>query len=81
MRAIGQIPVHRGNENGLLGITLDPDFRINHWIYLFYSAPSPEVQHVSRFTIGADGNVDMASEKVLLRSRTSGSSAATRRDR
>ena len=26
IRTIGTIPVHRGNENGLLGITLDPDF-------------------------------------------------------
>ncbi|PSL02756.1 glucose/arabinose dehydrogenase [Haloactinopolyspora alba] len=60
-----QIPVHRGNENGLLGIALDPDFETNQWLYLFYSAPSPQVQHVSRFTV--DGNtLDMASEKVLL---------------
>ena len=64
---VGTIPVHRGNENGLLGITLDPGFATNRWIYLFYSAPTPEEQHVSRFTLAADGSVDMASEKVLLR--------------
>ena len=29
VRTIGTIPVHRGNENGLLGITLDPDFETN----------------------------------------------------
>ena len=59
------IPVHRGNENGLLGIAVDPDFETNHWIYLFYSAPSPEVQRVARFTV--DGaTVDLASEQVLL---------------
>ena len=67
VRAIGQIPVHRGNENGLLGITLDPNFKVNHWLYLFYSAPTPEEQHISRFTIAPDGTIDMASEKVLLR--------------
>ena len=62
---IAQIPVHRGNENGLLGIALDPRFETNRWVYLFYSAPSPEVQRVARFTL--DGNsLDMASEKVLL---------------
>jgi len=38
VRSVGQIPVHRGNENGLLGITLDPNYKVNHWIYLFYSA-------------------------------------------
>jgi cytochrome c len=64
---VGTIPVHRGNENGLLGITLDPGFATNRWIYLFYSAPTPEEQHVSRFTLASDGTVDMASEKVLLR--------------
>ncbi|MDA0180072.1 ThuA domain-containing protein [Solirubrobacter phytolaccae] len=67
VRTVGTIPVHRGNENGLLGIALDPGFATNKWIYLFYSAPSPEEQHVSRFTIGANGNVDLASEKVLLK--------------
>ena len=29
--------------------------------------PTPEEQHVSRFTLAADGTIDMASEKVLLR--------------
>ena len=67
VRTVGTIPVHRGNENGLLGIALDPGFATNKWLYLFYSAPTPEEQHVSRFTVGEDGNIDMASEKVLLR--------------
>ena len=67
VRTVGTIPIHRGNENGLLGIALDPNFATNKWLYLFYSAPSPEEQHVSRFTIGADGNIDMASEKILVR--------------
>ncbi len=50
IRTVGTIPVHRGNENGLLGIALDPNFATNKWMYLFYSAPTPEEQHVSRFT-------------------------------
>ena len=37
---IGTIPVHRGNENGLLGIALDPGFATNKQLYLFYSVPS-----------------------------------------
>jgi cytochrome c len=59
------IDVHRGNENGLLGIALDPDFATNQWMYLFYSAPEKEVQRIARFTV--DGNaLDLASEKILL---------------
>ncbi|HET9508760.1 MAG TPA: ThuA domain-containing protein, partial [Gaiellaceae bacterium] len=68
---IGQIPVHRGHENGLLGITLDPNFETNRWLYLFYSAPPQQgptgFQHVSRFTLDANGDLSMASEVVLLR--------------
>src|SRR5215210_3546455 len=36
---------------GLLGITLDPDFSSNHYVYVFYTARSPTVHNrVSRFT-------------------------------
>jgi cytochrome c len=66
VRAIGQIAVHRGNENGLLGITLDPDFETNRQLYLFYSAPSPEIQRISRFTLATDGTLDMSSERRIL---------------
>jgi cytochrome c len=70
-RVIGTIPVHRGNENGLLGLALDPSFASNRHLYVFYSAPPQEgptgVQHVSRFTLKANGDLDMASERVLLR--------------
>ena len=71
VRTVGTIPVHRGNENGLLGIALDPNFSQNNHLYLFYSSLPQDgptgYQHVSRFTLGSDGNVDMASEKMLLR--------------
>ncbi|MBE2315747.1 ThuA domain-containing protein [Solirubrobacter sp. CPCC 204708] len=66
VRVIGTIPVHRGNENGLLGIALDPSFSVNRWMYLFYSVPSPEIQRVSRFTVAPDGSLDLSSEKKLL---------------
>ena len=46
VQTVATIPVHRGNENGLLGITLDPNFDTNHHLYLFYSPPTPEVQRV-----------------------------------
>ncbi|GAB3171622.1 hypothetical protein GCM10027059_40140 [Myceligenerans halotolerans] len=62
---VAEIPVHRGNENGLLGIALDPDFAANQWLYLFYSAPEPEVQRIARFTVDGE-SLDMTSEKILL---------------
>ena len=60
---IATIPVHRGNENGLLGITLDPNFDTNNHLYLFYSRPSPEVQRISRFTVSGNTLTD---ERPLL---------------
>jgi glucose/arabinose dehydrogenase len=59
---------------GLLGITLDPNFSTNHYVYVFYTATSPTVHNrVSRFT--ADGDVAVAgSQKVLLNLPTLGTS-------
>ena len=62
----GHINVETFIEDGLLGITLDPGFATNNWLYLFYSpAGSSAEQHVSRFTLTGDF-IDMASEKILL---------------
>lgn len=62
----GVIPVATEFEDGLLGITLDPDFETNQWIYLFYSpAGSDSKQHVSRFTMIGD-QIDISSEKLIL---------------
>jgi glucose/arabinose dehydrogenase len=59
---------------GLLGITLDPDFSSNHYVYVFYTATSPTVHNrVSRFT--ASGDVAAAaSEKVIIDLPTLGAS-------
>ncbi|MEM8485586.1 MAG: PQQ-dependent sugar dehydrogenase [Bacteroidota bacterium] len=58
--------VHYGHEDGLLGLTLDPDFVQNSWIYLFYSPADDEPrQRVSRFTFTGT-TIDLASEKVLI---------------
>ncbi|GAB3752828.1 PQQ-dependent sugar dehydrogenase [Spirosoma pomorum] len=54
--------------NGLLGMTIDPDFSKNRYLYFFYTAATGE-QHkqlISRFTIGTDGGLDLASEKVII---------------
>jgi glucose/arabinose dehydrogenase len=61
-------------SRGLLGITLDPNFSSNHYVYIFYTARSPTVHNrVSRFT--ASGDVAVAgSEKVIFELPTLGTS-------
>lgn len=63
---LAQLNVYNGEEDGLLGIALDPDFDTNHWIYLFYS-PTGSIakQHLSRFTL-AGNQLQLASEIVVL---------------
>jgi cytochrome c len=56
-----------GFGNGLLGVTLDPDYEKNNYIYFFYTPDTkPAHQNVSRFKIGKDNVLDLKSEKVLL---------------
>jgi cytochrome c len=56
-----------GFGNGLLGLTLDPDYEKNNFIYFFYTPNKmPARQNVSRFKIGKDNVLDISSEKVLL---------------
>ena len=54
--------------NGLLGITIDPDFANNNFLYFFNTAEKngQTQQHISRFKVGADGMLDLASEKVII---------------
>lgn len=74
----GTIPVladsplkHGSDDNGLMGIAVDPKFRTNRWIYVWYSptlasaALNPRLR-LSRFTITAQNTMDMGSEKILI---------------
>lgn len=57
------------SSDGLLGIALDPAFKSNHWLYLYYTfkSASETSWRVSRFALdAANAHLDMASEKVLL---------------
>ncbi|HEV2783925.1 MAG TPA: ThuA domain-containing protein [Actinophytocola sp.] len=55
------------HTHGMHGITLDPDFATNHFLYLYYTPLTGTVSRVSRFTFDeATDTVDLASEKVLL---------------
>jgi cytochrome c len=65
IKTINHLSVHHEEEDGLLGLALDPDFDNNHWLYLFYSPAGEEaVQHVSRFEF--QDSILVESEKVLL---------------
>ncbi|MEU3270998.1 ThuA domain-containing protein [Saccharomonospora sp. NPDC006951] len=60
------LPVYSGGEDGLVGLTFDPAFADNGWIYLYYSPPgSEEINRVSRFTV--EGNtIDAATESKVI---------------
>lgn len=61
------LPVLFTGDRGLLGITLDPLFSTNHFVYLFYTNSNPQEIRVSRFTESNDKAV-LGSEKILLKS-------------
>lgn len=64
---IQKLEVFSELEDGLLGMALDPDFKDNNWIYLFYSDPEKSHQNIARFEMGSDYlSIDLTSEKVLL---------------
>lgn len=65
VRTLGRISVTTIQENGLIGIALDPGFATNQWMYLQYSPPDFSGQRISRFTI-RDGLLDLSSEIQLL---------------
>jgi cytochrome c len=53
-------------EDGLLGITLDPNFETNHWLYLYYSPAGHESKNVlARYELKGDELVQ-DSKKVIL---------------
>ncbi len=67
MTFIDSLQVNAGEGNGLLGLTVDPDFNKNNFIYFFYTPKEKPVRHqVSRFKI-LGNHLDKNSEKVLIK--------------
>jgi glucose/arabinose dehydrogenase len=59
------VTVSSSGERGLLGVTFDPNFAVNQYVYIYYTATSPAVHNrVSRFT--ASGDVAMAGSEVVV---------------
>ena len=44
------LPVNSFGERGLLGVAFDPNFAINRYVYVYYTATNPTHNRVSRFT-------------------------------
>ncbi|MFJ7493599.1 ThuA domain-containing protein [Streptomyces sp. NPDC097727] len=63
----GKLDVYTGGEDGLVGMELDPDFKKNHWIYLYYApaGATEDVNRLSRFTVKGNA-LELASEKKLI---------------
>ena len=58
----------KNNEEGLLGLAFDPNYRNNGYFYVYYSAASPRRSVVSRFAVSqADPNLaDAGSELIIM---------------
>jgi len=70
---IGSIPVFSGLEEGMLGITLDPKFDQNGWVYVNHSLPETindgqgkaGIIRVSRITLKGD-QLDLGTQVTIL---------------
>ena len=68
------LPVESSGERGLLGVTFDPDFANNSFVYVYYTATSPTVHNrISRFT--ANGDIAAPGSEVVILELTPLSSA------
>jgi PKD repeat protein/glucose/arabinose dehydrogenase/plastocyanin len=67
VETIGHLDVYTGQENGLMGLALAPDFALSNQLYLAYSVPpqNTNTQRVSRFTLDSQGQLDLTSEEVI----------------
>ncbi|MFC7725283.1 ThuA domain-containing protein [Nocardioides sp. GCM10028917] len=62
----GTIPVYTGQEFGLLGIALDPNFATNNHVFLYFSpAGTTPTDRISRFTMSGD-TLQLDSEVKIL---------------
>jgi cytochrome c len=69
-KVVGEVPVYTKQEYGLMGLNIDPNFKTNKLIYMYYSPPSSEkdtAQHLSRFKYDdVKDTLMLGTEEVLL---------------
>jgi glucose/arabinose dehydrogenase len=59
------VTVNSSGERGLLGVAFDPNFAANGFVYVYYTATTPNIHNrVSRFT--ANGDVAAAGSEVVV---------------
>jgi glucose/arabinose dehydrogenase len=59
------VTVDAAGERGLLGVAFDPNFATNHFVYVYYTSPTPSTHNrISRFT--ANGDVAVAGSEVVI---------------
>ncbi|MBD2699274.1 ThuA domain-containing protein [Spirosoma sp. BT702] len=72
VKTVANFPVFTKFEYGLMGLNIDPNFKQNKWIYVFYSPVTGKTvadtaQHLSRFVYDdVKDTVLLNTEKVLL---------------
>lgn len=53
-------------EDGLLGVTLDPNFQKNHWIYLYYSLQGDEPKNVlTRYELNGKTLNEASAKRII----------------
>jgi uncharacterized repeat protein (TIGR01451 family) len=55
-----------GGYQGLMDLTLDPDFEHNHYYYVFYTLGSPNRDRVARFTVTDDHTGTVPGSEFLV---------------
>ncbi len=61
------LTVDANGERGLLGVAFDPNFPVNQFVYVFYTATTPAIHNrVSRFRANGDVRDTSVPELVLL---------------
>ena len=54
-------------EDGMLGLTIDPNYQDNNWIYIYYSPKGGRPrQNLSRFVLAYQDSLLLQSERVIL---------------
>jgi cytochrome c len=70
VKVVGEVPVYTKQEYGLMGLNIDPNFKTNKLVYMYYSPPSTEAdtaQHLSRFKYDdVKDTLLLSTEELLL---------------
>ncbi|PWJ57462.1 cytochrome c [Dyadobacter jejuensis] len=70
VKLVGEVPVYSQQEYGLMGLNIDPNFKTNQLVYMYYSPPSTEAdtaQHLSRFKYDSvKDTLLLSTEEVML---------------